>query len=313
MVSALTPLAVLLLLLPVAAGLDARPEWTPVPDPDEVTVPEKSSTFQVGLLICPCSPTKRGTVPEAQKILNELRQQIDEHTGQQTSGIGHTGARDLEALKTKLKREVIDCVKEYTMEACVNADVKTRGSGLVSMCSYSTKSGKNLYQNSTVFDKNYRTAGGCDLADAYNLTEVARNEGCVAVEHLEGYELQHPRDLRREVLCARGFCATPNHAIIVGGEYTSMRRLCGGVWTGECTKSVKLVNNLKIAANRRAVVGDIVVTPYDIRFPIWLIWVVQILEDVWNVLALSVCTGTLASVAVLLLSRAESKAAVPLS
>lgn len=43
------------------------------------------------------------------------------------------------------------------------------------------------------------------------------------------------------------------------------------------------VNNLKLAANRSALVsGRIAITPYDVRFPKAVIWVVQILEDVCN-------------------------------
>lgn len=300
-------LTALLLLSPLALCLDILPNWTHVPDPNEVTVAENAQSFQPGILICPCSPSTRGTVKGAQEVLNGLRQQIDDHTGKRLSGLTHTGNRDLETLKTKLKREIVKCVADFSMEACVNADVKTRGKGLISMCTYDTATKRNLYQNSTTFDKDYRTAGGCDLADAYKLTKPPRNEGCVAIEHLEGYVLQHPTHLRRQVLCARGFCATPNHGIVVGGEYTSMRRLCGGKWLGDCSSRVTLVNNLKIAANRRAVVGDIIVTPYDVRFPKWSIWVVQILEDIWNMLALSVCTGSLAGVAILLLSKVEAK------
>lgn len=82
-----------------------------------------------------------------------------------------------------------------------------------------------------------------------------------------------------------------------------MKRMCAGEW--ECTQSVKLVNNLKVAANRRArISSDVVETPYSIRFPKVAVWAVQMLEDVWNVLALSVCSGTVAGGGVLLLSKA---------
>ncbi len=108
------------------------------------------------------------------------------------------------------------------------------------------------------------------------------NEGCVAVEHLAGYKLQHPTHLRRNVLCANGFCATPNHAIIVDGKWTSMKRLCAAEW--DCVPSVKWVNNLLVTANRRAEVGRITVTPYDLRFPRVAVWVVQIAEQVLNLL-----------------------------
>ncbi len=109
------------------------------------------------------------------------------------------------------------------------------------------------------------------------------NEGCVAIEHLQGYALQHAHHFKRRVLCADGFCATPNHAIIVDGVTTSMKQLCSGDWT--CVETEKLVNNLNLFANRRAQISDrIVVTPYDVRFPRWCVWVVQAIEGVWNML-----------------------------
>lgn len=111
-----------------------------------------------------------------------------------------------------------------------------------------------------------------------NTTETTNNgnEGCVAVEHLQGYAMQHRSHLVRPVLCSVRFCATPNHAIIVNGSWTSMKRLCDGTW--ECIRSVKLVNNLNVYKNRRAVVGDITITPYDLRFPRAGVFLVQALE-----------------------------------
>ncbi len=106
-------------------------------------------------------------------------------------------------------------------------------------------------------------------------------EGCVAIEHLQGYVLQHKQHLTRDVLCDDGFCATPNHAIIVDGVRTSMKQLCNTGW--KCTESVKLVNNLKVWANRRAIINDrITVTPYDVRFPKVASWVGQAAEEIYN-------------------------------
>ncbi len=112
------------------------------------------------------------------------------------------------------------------------------------------------------------------------------NEGCVAIEHLAGHAVQHRMHLRRVVLCSRGFCATPNHAIIVDGVWTSMKSLCGGGW--QCTEDVRLVNNLKISeATRLAFDSRIVITPYDVRFPVILSWTVQIAEDVVEIVLLA--------------------------
>jgi len=113
------------------------------------------------------------------------------------------------------------------------------------------------------------------------------NEGCVAVEHLTGYVLQHPAHLTRQVLCAQlggtFFCATPNHAIIVDGVMTSMKLLCAST---QCTRSVREVNNLRISSNRRAVVNQrVTITPYDMRFPKIAVWAVQLLQDALPALA----------------------------
>lgn len=133
------------------------------------------------------------------------------------------------------------------------------------------------------------------------------NEGCVAIEHLNGYVLQHRRHLTRDVLCANGFCATPNHAIIVDGEYTSMKQLCAGQW--KCTESVKLVNNLKVWANRRAVVdGGIIVTPYDVRFPKAASWIAQIAEEIYHFISISTVVAFIsAALAVVFGSSKKSK------
>lgn len=122
-------------------------------------------------------------------------------------------------------------------------------------------------------------------------SEVARstarsptNEGCVAIEHLEGYALQYKKHVRRPVLCANAFCATPNHAIYVDTVYTSMKRLCATQW--QCTRDVKLVNNLRIVENTRAIVSQrIIVTPYDYRVPIVLCWIAQFFFEIAHLIA----------------------------
>lgn len=109
------------------------------------------------------------------------------------------------------------------------------------------------------------------------------NEGCVAIEHLQGAITQHAQPLLRPVLCGRGICATPNHAFIVNSEWTSMRELCNARWT--CVQDARLVNNLKIRANRRwQIAPGIIATPYDRRFPRWCSWAVQIGEDAFPLL-----------------------------
>lgn len=133
-------------------------------------------------------------------------------------------------------------------------------------------------------------------------TKAPLNEGCVAVEHLAGYVLQHKEHLWRRVLCANDFCATPNHAIIVDGISTSMKRLCADEW--QCVESVKLVNNLDIFANRRAVVSSrITVTPYDLRFPKLLVWVAQAAERLWTQMHVALASFALLSTVFIVRSR----------
>ena len=135
------------------------------------------------------------------------------------------------------------------------------------------------------------------------------NEGCVAVEHLEGYALQHSRHFKRRVLCAEGFCATPNHAIIVDDEITSMKQLCRGKWS--CVETEKLVNNLNVFVNSHAKINDrITVTAYDIRFPRWCVVIAQAMEITWNVVVSNVSillTLTFTFIAIVIQTRQRSK------
>ena len=133
-----------------------------------------------------------------------------------------------------------------------------------------------------------------------------RNEGCVAIEHLQGYKLQHAQHLNRRVLCSGGFCATPNHAIIVDGAMTSMKQLCSSEWT--CITTEKLVNNLSVFINRRAKVTDrITVTPYDMRFPRWCVWVAQAAEHAWNMASYSFIAIAVFAIVILRTNGLKSK------
>lgn len=122
-------------------------------------------------------------------------------------------------------------------------------------------------------------------------------EGCVAVEHLKGRKLQHTT-VRRPVLCAFGLCATPNHALLVSGTWTSMREKCDeGLW--KCDEDVKAVNNLHIPYGTRVRFNeDIVITPYDARFPIALTWLIHIVMDIFHLLYLSSTVACFATVVV---------------
>lgn len=137
------------------------------------------------------------------------------------------------------------------------------------------------------------------------------NEGCVAVEHLSGAALQHARNLRRATLCAGGFCATPNHALIVDGAWTSMKKLCGdGGW--KCSSEMRWVNNLKIARMTRLRYNErIVITPYDDRFPVAGPWVVQMVEDAAHLVFVSIAAAVVVLVAMVAVEAITTGAEAP--
>ena len=118
------------------------------------------------------------------------------------------------------------------------------------------------------------TPPGDDLPDITLLPEESvepetialklMNEGCVAVEHLNGSHRLYRRHLRRSVLCGRGVCAATNHALVVDGMYTSMQTLCteGGL---ACVRTTKLVNNLRMSQETRLPISNITRVPITHR------------------------------------------------
>ena len=211
-------------------------------------------------------------------------------------------------LGNKTQHLYYECVRKHGHEACVNWDAALVFAGGFALCSADTITGRNVVN---IGGGKLRTVGRCDERDdtksdekslsqkseqdkleiALMSTEPSLNdvdgswtEGCVAIEHLQDAGmLQHVVNWRRGVLCWDEFCATPNHAIIVDGEWTSMKRLCDTTWS--CTRSVKLVNNLSVfgSGNRRWKVStgsnlEIVITPYDVRIPKPVTWSLQLFE-----------------------------------
>lgn len=284
---------------------------TPLTDPDEVVVATNSSRVRHGVIECPCSKTSFGVTRIALRhIDNALRTSNDE--------LDHLDGMDKKARNETLSyvtglalTSLGYCASREGYEACINAAYELRDSFARPLCTFDNSTGRNMRMNRD--DGTFVSVSKCfggfkskqlkpPLRDAVikpvsELHEspepsampaelpavtVGFTEGCVAVEHLTGFVLQHKKHLLRPVLCARGFCATPNHAIVFRGALTSMKRLCDAA-VFDCTNDVKFVNNLKVAVNRRVEISDeIVVTPYDIRFPKALIWAVQMMEDVFN-------------------------------
>lgn len=169
-----------------------------------------------------------------------------------------------------------DCTNKYKEAACIDADAALRNTtGHIPICWYTIETGKNI-------DIIGRSLKNCDGNEVFNALK-AKNEGCVAIEHLAGLKLLYSRNLKRLVLCHGGFCATPNHAILVRGVgYTSMKRECSkkGKWYGECTVDKKLVNNMRLIYNRKLRINDdITITPFDFRYPKAAVWIVQIVLE----------------------------------
>ncbi len=251
----------------------------PVQDRDEQRMDENSPRIRAGFVECPCSISGRGfalgrVLPNGTESLGLLNAVADEKT-----------------TKAFARAEYDGCVKEHGHEACVNWDAANVFSGDVAFCVSDRETGRNLIADGVGM---WRTVGACDDTKATRSHKTSlRNgqfltlhdiedkagmfEGCVAVEHLKKTRfLQHPIHLRRSVLCHDGFCATPNHALIVDGVWTSMRRLCATRW--RCTSDTKLVNNLSVFDRTRLSVSGIVITPYDVRVPVFVTWLLQFVE-----------------------------------
>lgn len=280
--SKMNRLTILLLLFVVVRGQ--------LFDLNEEKFKASNSRVVSAALDCVCSPTSRKYAAGARVA---IRSAIDS---------GSDGIKRLNAFNK--------CVDDFSHEDCINADASFRAkqneSVTDTLCSFVNPSGRNIVDAG---NGNVRTVAACDMVDETSSTindnsigngddmtnnDVTKDangngkkpmdpkeaqsgwEGCIAVEHLKGYKLQHSRNLARQVLCSDfGFCATPNHALIVKGQWTSMKRLCVEHW--KCVRTVKFVNNLDVFMNRRVELRDfgITLTPYDIRFPRFGVWLVQ--------------------------------------
>ena len=252
-------------------------------NPKRMTV--TSPNYKAGHMLCLCSPTGANPPSAAVEKTRKAIESLDKPFSSFDSFTWQASC---------LNTSITDCI---------NADASLRDKVKTPLCSYDAESGGNLY---TYVDENKREDGLAVVqkCDVISRTYGLGNEGCVAVEHLKGYVLQHRHHLMREVLCGRGFCATPNHAIIVQGRTTSMKELCSTEgW--ECISTRKLVNNLKIAENTRAVAGDVTITPYDIRFPVAAIWAVQIFEDGFSLISSAAALAVAVAMVLLLFSKIE--------
>lgn len=237
-----------------------------------VFISAATATQGPGYIHCRCSPS--GTSPitsGAYNLIQESLSQLNKISGEAHPGIVGTDS-GVSGASTILK----NCTNIYKEAACIDADAALRSTpGHIPICWYDIESGRNI-------DSIGLLLKNCDGNEFFKALK-AKNEGCVAIEHLIGHKLLYSRHLKRLVLCHNGFCATPNHAIVVSGVgYTSMKRECSfsGKWSGECTVDEKLVNNLRLIYHRKIRINDdITVTAFDYRYPKVVVWIVQILQE----------------------------------
>lgn len=92
--------------------------------------------------------------------------------------------------------------------------------------------------------------------------------------------VQHRTNRFKYVLCVEDICASNSSLLLVSGEVISMGEYCL-LHDFRCVTTKTSVNNLKAVANE---VGktrwkNVYLTAYDVRMPFWYIWVVQGVED----------------------------------
>ena len=286
-----TLVLVLVFQLAVATPVSTRANPYPVHDRDERRFSRRNLTrLRRGYVECPCSMTNRGY--EKNSVLPNVTETILHFN---VDGVDNNAS-----VGRKANSIYADCAAEHGHEACVNWDAASLFVGDIALCMSDRETNRNVI----VDDDEVRTVGPCDETDATRSPSsslrggkegrgmdgiLAPLEGCVDVAHLRGKvkSYQHVWHLKRNVLCYRAFCATPNHAIIVDNVWTSMSRLCSSVWS--CTADVRLVNNLNMFERTRLVVqlepaqsdnggNTVIITPYDVRLPRFVTWLLQIAE-----------------------------------
>lgn len=177
--------------------------WKPVKDPQEEKINMNSLLrFRFSMFQCPCSPSNRTSNSKLPKAMDDLRK-----TAREIGGVGMLGnmrfvsrgrllqlfrkANDVQKVFEAAKELTDKCSKDIKMEGCVNADTKSRRLK-IPMCDWDNKIKKNVFNGVTV--------GSCDQSWELRLAASSINEGCVAVEHLNGFVLQHPTHLMRPVM-----------------------------------------------------------------------------------------------------------------
>lgn len=277
-----------------------------IKDRNEETIRKNSTRLSIAPLRCSCSPSYRGYSEETYNLLK---------VGMDSINLPQRENSEITAEQKKvIEKNMQYCFERDGAEACVNADEKLRSEGS-NYCMFDKETGKNLYfNNSSPF---LFTAAPCDsdVATKSNICklrkhgckQLPKNQGCVAVEHLQGHTLQHKKHLNRSVMCWEGFCATPDHALLVDDKWTSMKKLCLPRGKLNCSEALKLVNNLKVYGAARIQYNHrIVITPYDDRFPRIAIWIVQVIEDIVDLIIHAISLGFAVIIGLLMYNAAEN-------
>lgn len=235
-----------------------------------------------GFLECVCSPANKTHDAKARALILRALSILNAGTLRNPRPVGNR-PRARVALKL-----LVECSNQTSLMKCIDADASLRNNPFPNpICSYDMTTGLNV--NDAGGNPDWKTTAKiCKHREnqpkdgEINIVPKFANEGCVAIKHLKGYHLQHRKHLLRPVICWNDFCSTPNHAIVVGGKYTSIGRMCqSGAWKN-CRKESMLVNNLRIVRNSQVVLRsrDIVITAFDIRYPRIATWIIQLVQEV---------------------------------
>lgn len=238
------------------------------------SVDTTTSKNKLGYLTCTCTPVNlKAKRTPAFAVIHSGLTALNAHNTLKPGYIGE----DTFSVRLAAEKMLNECKRKYSLEACLEADAAMRGKHKTSLCTYEISTGRNV-------GKTVEKLPSCKpvVFTAVKGKKQSVNEGCVAVEHLNGLQLQYRYPTKRNVLCLEGFCATPNHGIFYRGIYTSMKKLCR-MPEMSCANDVRFVNNLRVFVHKRVRVNELIeITPYDERFPFIIAYVIQgIQEIIW--------------------------------
>jgi len=215
-----------------------------------------SKRIRDGLIHCKCSPTDAVPNKFAVLFMNDTLSKL-QHSGGSKNGHTVHATKIMLRSNTNSTRvslttsKLTQCENQYSYTDCINADKSLRDvrNFNFSLCTYDY------------------------------VTEL--NEGCIAINHLRGYKLLYTKHIWTEMYCYKdAVCATPNHAIIFKGTYTSLKIVCANPLNSiNCSRKYGWVNNLRVSGryelNLVKVNDEITITPFDARFPRWTVYIAQ--------------------------------------